>query len=70
VAGHWRLSRQHGDEPPGPRTELSSKLENVPLYQHFGFHVTSTLGLPEGAPVVTTMWRPGGLRDDASPERA
>lgn len=43
----------------------SSKLENVPLYQHFGFHVTGTLGLPEGAPVVSTMWRPGDFRDDA-----
>jgi GNAT superfamily N-acetyltransferase len=48
----------------------SSKLENVPLYQHFGFHVTGALGLPEGAPVVNTMWRPGDLRDDAGPERA
>jgi hypothetical protein len=37
----------------------------VPLYQHLGFHVTGTLGLPEGAPVVNTMWRPGGLSDDA-----
>jgi GNAT superfamily N-acetyltransferase len=43
----------------------SSKLENVPLYQHFGFHVTGTLGLPEGAPAVNTMWRPGDLKDDA-----
>jgi GNAT superfamily N-acetyltransferase len=43
----------------------SSSLGNVPLYQHFGFHVTGTLGLPEGAPVVNTMWRPGDLRDDA-----
>jgi GNAT superfamily N-acetyltransferase len=43
----------------------SSNLENVPLYQHFGFHVAATLGLPEGAPVVNTMWRPGDLRDDA-----
>jgi ribosomal protein S18 acetylase RimI-like enzyme len=48
----------------------SSKLENVPLYQHFGFHASGTLGLPEGAPVVNTMWWPGDLRDDASPERA
>lgn len=47
----------------------SSNLENVPLYQHFGFHVTSTLGLPEGAPVVNTMWRPGDLRDDVRRER-
>ncbi len=43
----------------------SSKLANVPLYQHFGFHVAATLGLPEGAPVVSTMWRPGDLTDDA-----
>jgi GNAT superfamily N-acetyltransferase len=43
----------------------SSKPENVPLYQHFGFDVTGALGLPEGAPVVNTMWRPGDLRDDA-----
>jgi GNAT superfamily N-acetyltransferase len=43
----------------------SSKLGNVPLYEHFGFQVTGALGLPEGAPVVNTMWRPGGLRDDA-----
>jgi GNAT superfamily N-acetyltransferase len=43
----------------------SSNLDNVPLYQHFGFHVTGALGLPDGAPVVNTMWRPGDLRDDA-----
>jgi GNAT superfamily N-acetyltransferase len=43
----------------------SSKPENVALYQHFGFHVTGTLGLPEGAPVVNAMWRQGDLRDDA-----
>ncbi len=36
----------------------SSNPENVPLYQHFGFDVTGTLGLTEGAPVVSTMWRP------------
>ena len=43
----------------------SSNLDNVPLYQHFSFHVTGALGLAEGAPVVNTMWRPGDLRDDA-----
>jgi GNAT superfamily N-acetyltransferase len=48
----------------------SSKPENVPLYQHFGFHVSTTLGLPEGAPVVNTMWRPGDLRGDAGGDRA
>jgi GNAT superfamily N-acetyltransferase len=36
----------------------SSNLENVPLYEHFGFQATGTLNLPAGAPVVTTMWRP------------
>jgi GNAT superfamily N-acetyltransferase len=47
------------DEEGLPAYLESSKPENVPLYQHFGFHVTGTLGLPEGAPVVNTMWRPG-----------
>ena len=35
----------------------SSNLENVPLYEHFGFQATGTLDLPKGAPAVTTMWR-------------
>ena len=35
----------------------SSNPVNVPLYQHFGFRVTGALGLPAGAPVVSTMWR-------------
>jgi len=37
----------------------SSNPQNVPLYEHFGFQVTGTLDLPNGAPAVTTMWRPG-----------
>jgi ribosomal protein S18 acetylase RimI-like enzyme len=37
----------------------SSNSENISLYQHFGFKALGTLSLPEGAPVVTTMWRPG-----------
>ncbi|MFZ0168816.1 MAG: GNAT family N-acetyltransferase [Candidatus Dormiibacterota bacterium] len=45
----------------------SSKLETVPLYQHFGFHVTGTLGLPEAAPVITTMWRPRGANSTTGP---
>ncbi len=53
------------DEEGLPAYLESSKLENVPLYQHFGFHVTGALGLSEGAPVVNTMWRPGDLREDA-----
>ena len=36
----------------------SSNPENVPLYEHFGFQATGALGLPKGAPAVTTMWRP------------
>lgn len=35
----------------------SSNPENVPLYQHFGFQVTGELDLPNGAPVISTMWR-------------
>jgi GNAT superfamily N-acetyltransferase len=58
------------DQEGRPAYLESSKPENVPLYQHFGFHVTTTLGLPEGAPVVNTMWRSGDLRDDAGCERA
>lgn len=35
----------------------STKLENVALYAHFGFERVGTLPLPDGAPVMTTMWR-------------
>ncbi len=56
----WRC-----DEEGLPAYLESSKLENVPLYQHFGFHVSGPLDLPEGAPVVSPMWRPGVLREDA-----
>jgi GNAT superfamily N-acetyltransferase len=51
------------DEEGLPAYLESSNPDNVPLYQHFGFDVTGALGLPEGAPVVSTMWRPG----DCSP---
>ncbi|HEX5496378.1 MAG TPA: GNAT family N-acetyltransferase [Mycobacteriales bacterium] len=36
----------------------SSKTSNVPLYEHLGFRATGVLALPEGARVITTMWRP------------
>lgn len=52
-----RLSRC--DQEAIPAYLESSSPENIPLYQHFGFAATGTLSLPEGAPVVTTMWRPG-----------
>jgi GNAT superfamily N-acetyltransferase len=50
------------DEEGLPAYLESSKLKNVRLYQHFGFHVTGSLGLPESAPVVNTMWRPASAR--------
>lgn len=37
----------------------SSKLSNVPLYEHFGFEVTGQLGMPPAAPPMPKMWRPG-----------
>lgn len=37
----------------------SSKLSNVPLYEHFGFEVTGVLEMPAAAPPITKMWRPG-----------
>jgi GNAT superfamily N-acetyltransferase len=36
----------------------SSKVTNVPLYEHFGFRPAGTPALPDGAPVITAMWRP------------
>lgn len=36
----------------------SSKVTNVPLYEHFGFRPTGTPALPDGAPIITAMWRP------------
>jgi GNAT superfamily N-acetyltransferase len=54
-----RSRLQRCDQEGLPAYLESSNLKNVPLYQHFGFQVTGTLGLPEGAPVVSTMWRPG-----------
>jgi GNAT superfamily N-acetyltransferase len=37
----------------------SSKLTNIPLYEHFGFEVTGVLAMPKAAPPITKMWRPG-----------
>jgi GNAT superfamily N-acetyltransferase len=51
------------DEEGLPAYLESSKPENVPLYEHFGFRVTGTLTLPKGAPAVPTMWRPNAVRD-------
>lgn len=53
------------DEEGLPAYLESSNPRNVPLYEHFGFHVTGALGLWEDAPVVNTMWRAPQSRDGA-----
>jgi GNAT superfamily N-acetyltransferase len=35
----------------------STKLENIPLYEHHGFRVTGTIDLPDSGPKMWTMWR-------------
>lgn len=47
------------DQQGQPAYLESSNPENVPLYEHFGFQVTGTLPLPQEAPVVHAMRRPG-----------
>lgn len=37
----------------------SSKTANLPLYEHFGFRAGAVPPLPDGAPIVTPMYRPG-----------
>jgi GNAT superfamily N-acetyltransferase len=44
----------------------SSKPDNVPLYEHFGFVVSGKLGLPADAPAITPMWRSPGRRDESA----
>ncbi len=58
VAGSLLRSRLRRCDHEGQPAYLeSSKVTNVPLYEHFGFRSTGTPALPEGAPVITTMWR-------------
>ena len=45
------------DQAGEPAYLESSKLANVPLYQHFGFEPTEPMELPAGVPVITPMWR-------------
>ena len=46
------------DQEGQPAYLESSKLANVPLYQHFGFEPAAPIALPAGAPALTPMWRP------------
>jgi GNAT superfamily N-acetyltransferase len=58
-----RSRLQRCDQEGLPAYLESSNPKNTPLYQHFGFRITGALGLPNGAPVVSTMWRPGERTD-------
>ena len=35
----------------------ASHVENIPLYERFGFHVRGGFDMPDGGPHVATMWR-------------
>jgi GNAT superfamily N-acetyltransferase len=45
------------DQAGEPAYLESTKLANVPLYQHLGFEPTGPMTMPAGAPVITPMWR-------------
>ena len=51
-----RLDRVDAEHAPAYLE--SSKAENVPYYQRFGFEVTGELVLPNGGPTLWPMWRP------------
>ena len=58
VAGTLPRSRlARCDQAGEPAYLESSKLANVPLYQHFGFEPTAPMELPAVVPVITPMWR-------------
>ncbi|HEY1698870.1 MAG TPA: GNAT family N-acetyltransferase [Trebonia sp.] len=52
-----RLARV--DQAGGAAYLESSKTGNLPLYEHFGFRAGAVPPLPDGAPIVTPMYRPG-----------
>ena len=51
-----RLDRVDAEHAPAYLE--SSKAENVPYYQRFGFEVTRELVIPDGGPTLWPMWRP------------
>ena len=56
VLMHSRLDRVDAEHAPAYLE--SSKPENVPYYQRFGFEVTGEIVLPDGGPTLWPMWRP------------
>jgi ribosomal protein S18 acetylase RimI-like enzyme len=50
-----RLDRVDAEHAPAYLE--SSKPENVPYYQRFGFEVTGEIVLPQGGPTLWPMWR-------------
>ncbi|HET9895392.1 MAG TPA: GNAT family N-acetyltransferase [Streptosporangiaceae bacterium] len=65
VASSLLRSRlRHCDLEGQPAYLESSKVTNVPLYEHFGFRPAGTPALPAGAPVLTAMWRAPTGSDD------
>jgi GNAT superfamily N-acetyltransferase len=51
-----RLDRVDAEHAPAYLE--STKPENVPYYQRFGFTVTGEIVLPDGGPTMWAMWRP------------
>lgn len=60
-AGHGRALMQSRldrcDAEHAPAYLESSKAENVPYYQRFGFEVTGEIAIPDGGPTLWAMWR-------------
>ena len=50
-----RLDRVDAEHAPAYLE--SSKADNVPYYQRFGFEVSGEIVLPNGGPTLWTMWR-------------
>jgi predicted N-acetyltransferase YhbS len=50
-----RLDRVDAEHAPAYLE--STKADNVPYYQRFGFEVTREIALPRGGPTMWAMWR-------------